>query len=743
MVYLVVSILGSLNIEGVMPSEPTRSPNVVIVVLDDAGYSDIGCFGSEISTPNIDRLAAEGLRFANFHASPLCSPTRASLLTGRNAHTVGMGFLTDVDTGLSHSRGIPNPQAAMLSEILGEEGYATFAVGKWHLAPLGQASQAGPFHAWPLGRGFDRFYGFLGGLTDQYDPELVSDNTHVNVPREPGYHLSRDLADRAVSFIRDHVAVSPERPFFLYFCLGAVHAPHQVDRAYSDQYVSVFEKGWDRTRQDRLSRQIDFGLLPHGTQLTERPPEVRAWADLSAVEQRHAVQLQAAYAGFLQHADEQIGRVIGFLEDISALEDTIVVLLSDNGAAGEGGQYGSINVNRAYRGQPTDPAEELEELRSLEEGPSGHYPTGWAMAGNTPFRRYKFFVDAGGVNVPLIIRCPELISDPGSIRQQFGHVIDVVPTVLDLVNVPARPELRGTPQIPIHGASLKQVLEDPDARSPRESQFYELFGHRAIWHEDWRAVGFHRAGDDYASDSWQLFNLKEDASEAIDLALERPDRLRQLQDKWWEEAGRYGALPLDERSFAERFDMLTPEWPAQRTRFVYYQGQSVIPRWCYPSPVDADFSIDAEIDGTIADLNGALVSVGNARGGYILWLRSGRPAFEYSHFGDRRRMEAEHPLPNAPTIVTFRFASTGGGLGVGHLLVDGISVATLQFDVPFRENTTEGMRIGEAARPYVAKRVATDESLDLPPGALTRVVFRISPKAQPSLPADTPILPPQ
>lgn len=722
------------------------APNVVLVILDDAGYSDLGCFGSEIATPNIDQLAAEGLRYANFHATPLCSPTRAALLTGCNNHSVGMGFLSDVDTGHPHSRGTLSPDAVTLAEMLRARGYSTFAVGKWHLAPLGHTSAAGPFDAWPLGRGFERFYGFLGGLTDQFEPELVADNGYIDPPRRPGYHLSEDLVDHAIGFVRDQAAVVPEKPFFLSLALGAVHAPHQVDRAYSEKYLQVFEKGWDRTREDRLARQIAMGVLPSGTRLTERNDAVRPWGDLSPAERQHAVALQAAYAGFLEHADAQVGRLVAFIRDIGQLDDTIVLVLSDNGAEGGGGAHGSVNVNRAYHGRPVDPVDELDELDELDRAgvrTNSIYPMGWAMAANTPFRRYKAFVDGGGVNVPFIVRWPEAIRDAGAVRHQFGHVIDVVPTILDLVGIDRQAVLESRPRSALHGASLRPTFGDAAAGDPRDTQYYELFGHRAIWHRGWRAVGFHRPGTPYGTDEWQLFDVTEDVSESNDLAAAYPDKLRKLQDLWWVEAGRYGVLPLDDRPFRTRFSIVSPDSPAQRRRFVYYAGQSVLPRYCHALPGGAGFTIRADIAAPEVPLTGAIVSLGNGRGGYILFLHDGRPVFEYSYFGRRLRLTADRTLPAGPSVVGFEFTAAAGGLGRGELHVDGRPAGSLAFDVPFGSFSTEGLRVGRAARPYVTALVSDDVDLGLPPGVLRRVVFELEASPPLEIVSDLEQLPPQ
>lgn len=417
---------------------PGRTTNVLQVIFDDTGWSDFGCFGSDIETPFIDGLAAGGLRYTNFHVTPLCSPTRASLLTGRNHHRVGMRFLADIDTGFPNSRGRVDPQLPMVPAQLQQSGYGTYLIGKWHLAPQHEITPAGPFRHWPLARGFDRFFGFLDGCTDQFSPELFEDN-HFCRHGMKADHLNTELADRAMQMLADHALYRPHDPFYLTMAPGATHAPLQAPRALIDKYVPIFESGWDVARERRLARQIAEGLVPAGTMLTPRNPGVRAWDALSADEKRLYVRQQAAFAAFLEHTDREIGRILDHLEKLGMREDTLVLVMADNGASREGGINGAVDINGPYSGRPETLEAQLARIEDIG-GPDGpaHYPEGWAMAGNTPFRRYKQSVDLGGVRSPLVVNWPRGIFDLGGVRAQFAHAIDIAATVMDVAGVYSR-----------------------------------------------------------------------------------------------------------------------------------------------------------------------------------------------------------------------------------------------------------------------------------------------------------------
>ncbi len=517
------------------------SPNFIYIVLDDTGFSDLGCYGSEIATPNMDALASGGLLYNNFHCKAICSPTRAALLTGRNSHAVGMKELAGEDQGYPHSRGRITPAAATVAQILRANGYSTLGVGKWHLVPRSDMSAAGARAHWPLQKGFDRWYGFLSGWTDQYRPDLVEDNHAVERPNRPGYHFSEDIVDKSIKMLDDHVAADPKKPFFLYLAFGATHAPIQVPKRYIDKYVSAFAKGWDRIREERYKRQLELGVIPPGTKLPPRNPGDPAWDDLSSEERAVFTRFMAAYAGFLEHTDEQIGRVVEFLKRRKLFENTVIFLLSDNGGAPEAGTKGGFA--RPYGDRTTIPEmhQRLDELGTEKTQPLYQRP--WAMASNTPFKFYKLWPYGGGVRTPFIVSWPGGIQKTGR-RRQFVDVIDITPTVLDIAGLEAPPVFDGVCQMPLQGKSIRATFNNPDAPNPRDTQYFELWGSRAIWHNGWAAIAIHTPGADFDHDRWELYHVETDFSESVDLAARHPEKLEQMKKLWWTEAAKNGALPL-------------------------------------------------------------------------------------------------------------------------------------------------------------------------------------------------------
>jgi arylsulfatase len=478
------------------PAAPDGSPNVVLIVLDDVGYAQLGCYGSDIATPVLDGLAAGGVRLSNFHTTSLCSPTRACLLTGRNHHRSGMGRVADLAIGYPGYWGKPPRRNGYLSEILRAAGYATYAVGKWHLSPEDETNMAASRATWPLARGFDRWYGFHSGETHQFVPALCHDNHSVRPPASmrDGYHLTEDLADHAITFLADLRAVEADRPFFLYFATGACHSPHQPPARWRERYLGHFDLGWDAWREQAYRRQLTAGLFPASTRMSERPSWVPAWDKLDRRQQAVAARFMECFAGFLSHADEQIGRVLGFLAELGEQDNTIVVAVSDNGASAEGGAEGSINDVRLVNLDPA-PAEEMFARLGEIGGPLTHnnYPWGWTMAGNTPFRRWKREVHEGGIADPCIVSWPRGSIARGATRGQFTHAIDVLPTVLELAGLAAPPVIDGIEQAAIDGVSFAYLLARDSHAAPERhrTQYFEMFGSRAIYHEGWKAVAFH------------------------------------------------------------------------------------------------------------------------------------------------------------------------------------------------------------------------------------------------------------
>ena len=662
------------------PHPGPDAPNVVIVLLDDTGFAQFGCYGSDIDTPHVDALAAGGLQFTNFHVTPLCSPTRASLLTGRSQHAVGMRSVSNHRTGFPHQLGHITNHAATLAEVLGEQGYATFCCGKWHLAPTEDISAAGPFEQWPLGRGFDRFYGFLEGETDQFHPELVVDNHHIDPPGGPdeGYHLSEDLVDQLLRMISDSKGVRPDRPFFAYLPFGATHAPHQAPQAYLDKYRGRFDEGWDVVRQRWYERQLAQGVIPEGTQLAPRNPGVKPWAELPDSHRRFACRLQEAFAAFLDHTDDQIGRLVDGLRRMGQLDNTILIVLADNGASQEGGPFGVMHEMKYFNGIVDDPDDVMDRLDDIG-GPNSHtnYPWGWAQCGNSPFKWYKQNTHEGGVHVPLVMHWPAGIAGDqrGTRRDQFVNVSDVAPTVYDLLGIAAPDVFRGYAQLPVTGNSFAPVLADAGAPATNTLQYFEQSGSRALVVEQdgvcWKAVTRHIKGESFDDDRWELYELSSDRSECNDLAEAQPDKLDELIGLWWAEAERHGVLPLDDRMielFVARRDDHSPH-PTNR-RYRYRPPMSPIPSAASASPSGRSWELTAQVSRG-ADDAGVLWATGNANSGMSVFVQNGRLVVDYNSFGEHTVVESELEVPAGDCVLTARVQRTSRTEGVIELAIDG------------------------------------------------------------------------
>lgn len=691
-----------------------KAPNVLLVIFDDTGWSDFGCFGSEISTPTIDKLAAEGLRYNNFHVTPLCSPTRACVLTGRNHHAIGMRFLADVDTGFPNSRGRIRADVPTMPDMLQKEGFSTYLVGKWHLTPRHEITPAGPYKDWPLARGFDKFYGFLEGVADHYAPELIQDNQPVAPPTKQDYHLSVDLVDRALAFVQDHATYTAERPFFLQLAFGATHAPFQAPREVILPYVKTFEKGWDQTRADRLQRQRTAGLVPSDTELTERNPGVEAWSDLSDDAKLLYTHLQAAFAGFLEHADAQLGRLIQGLETLGLREDTVVIVMSDNGASREGGQHGAVDINGPYSGHRLGVAEQLASLHLIggPEGPA-HYPEGWAMVGNTPFRRYKQFVDLGGVRSPMVVSWPKGIAASGEIRNQFVHAVDIAPTILSLIGAEDRPDF--------DGKSFCPTFAQAHAPSPRQTQYWETLGHRAIWHDGWKAVTEHHAGIPFDQDTWRLYNTKEDFAEAQDIAQQHPEKLAELLALWWQEAKAHDVLPLDERGLVQLITLDTPLGMYNRQRLVLRPGQAAVPFATRMTGSDRSMQAIAHLRDHHSDHEGVLLASGSAIGGYSFYVQGGYLHFEHLCLGNRVICRADRPNVAGNISVGFRLVRGAVRSAVLELLHENDVVGSV--DIPHTSGHLSFFGLAAGSDPISQVSTAYQGEFAFPPESLDRVVI--------------------
>jgi arylsulfatase len=671
---------------------PDGAPNVLLVVLDDVGFAQLGCYGSDVATPVIDGLAAAGLRYRNFHTTAMCSPTRACLLTGRNHHTCAMGGIADLAMGFPGYNGRIPRSCGFVSEVLRRRGWATFAVGKWHLAPADETHAAASRERWPLGQGFERFYGFLGGETNQFFPDLVVDNTPIGFTPPDGYHLTEDLIDRAIGMVNDLRVADPTKPFFLYLALGACHAPHQAPRPWIDRYGGRFDDGWDAWRARTHARQLEAGIVPPGTSLSPRPSWVQDWATLPAAERRAYARMMEVYAGFLSHTDHHLGRLLDLLAATGELDRTLVVLLSDNGASAEGGPHGTFNENFLFNGLPHDVERTMALLDELG-GPTtyGHYPWGWALAGNTPFRRWKRETHEGGIGDPLIVRWPG-VRDPGAIRPQYVHAIDVAATILDVTGSEMPATLNGVAQEPLAGRSFAGSLAHPAAPEHRDTQYYEQFACRALYHRGWKAVAFHalfpyeptdNPSAHPSEDRWELYHVAEDPSECHDLAAAHPEKLRELQALWFREAERYGALPLQAiRIFGHGRPPTVP--PSDRV--VLRPGAAALPEELAPSLKLRPHTIVARLEMPAGGAEGVLVAQGGRFGGFSLYVQGGRAHYTYNFAGLDETTVSSPALVPGRHVVGVELAPTRG-LGMhAALLVDGTIVVEVDLPrtAPFR-----------------------------------------------------------
>ncbi len=658
------------------PAAPAGAPNVVYIVLDDVGFSALDCYGGPIATPNIDRIARAGVRYTQWHTTALCSPTRSCLLTGRNHTRNSMACITEAAVGFPNASGTIPPENGMVSEIVGERGWNTYHVGKWHLCPEAECNVASPRRNWPTGRGFERFYGFLGAETNQWYPDLVYDNHPVDQPSSPddGYHLTDDLTDKALGFIKDAKTIAPDKPFFLYCAPGACHAPHHVPKEWIDRFRGKFDMGYEAIREQTLARQKELGIVPRDTELppvnpigtpqTHTDPGkpmpdldiTRPWASLSTDEKRLFCRMAEVYAGFLAHADHHIGRLLDYLDESGQRDNTLVILVSDNGASGEGGPNGSVNENKIANGIPDDIAENLAKIGDLG-GPMtyNHYPTGWAMAFNTPFKMWKRYEFNGGTADPCIMSWPEGMKARGEIRHHYHHAVDVVPTILDVLGLSAPEEIKGHAQTPFDGVSMRYSFDDASGLSHRATQFYSMLGSRSIWHDGWKAVTTHvscAGWGDFGNDTWELYHTDADRSECHNLADREPARLRDLINLWYAEAGANGAFPLDDRSPVEIFTTPRPMLTEPRNRYTYFPGGAEVPEAQAVNIRNRSYGIGAHVDIGSPGSAGVLFAHGSRFGGHSLYLKDGRLRYVYNFVGSlEQRIVASEDVPTGENLI--------------------------------------------------------------------------------------------
>jgi len=670
---------------------PAGAPNVLIVLIDDMGFGQSSAFGGPVHMPNAEALAAQGLRYNHFHTTALCSPTRAALLSGRNHHMNNMGSITETATAFPGQTGQRPDAVAPVAEMLRLNGYSTGAFGKSHETAAWEVSPSGPTDRWPTRSGFDKFYGFMGGETNQWAPLLYDGMNQIEPPHDPDYHFMTDMTNQALGWVRYQKALTPDKPFFVYFAPGATHAPHHVPQEWIDKYKGKFDQGWDKVREETLARQIALGVVPAGTVLAPKPDAIKDWTALSADERKLYARQMEVFAGFGEYADSEVGRLIDGIRDLGQLDNTLVIYcLGDNGASAEGGMNGLFNEMTYFNGQHETVEDILKHYDELG-GPTtyGHYAAGWAVAGGAPFEWTKQIASSyGGTRNGLVVHWPAGIKAKGELRTQWHHVIDVAPTLLEVAGLPQPQSVNGTEQAPIEGVSMAYSFDDAAAPDRHKTQYFEIFGNRAIYHDGWLAGTVHRAGWEFhprhplADDVWELYDTRHDFSLAHDLAAQQPDRLKEMQALFMSEAIKYSVLPIDDRTL-ERFNAEAvgrPDLMAGRTSLTVYQGMTGMSENVFINTKNKSHTITAVIDVPVGGADGVIFAQGGHFGGYSLYVHEGKPCFTYNYLGlESTTLSGSAPLPAGRVTVSYEFTFAGGAPGSGgtnSLLVDGKSVAT-------------------------------------------------------------------
>jgi len=692
---------------------PEGAPNVLLIMTDDVGYGASSTFGGPVPTPTMDRLARDGLRYTQFHTTALCSPTRAALLSGRNHHSAATGIIMELATGFPGYNSLMPKSAGTFAEVLKQNGYNTAWYGKNHNVPDWQSSQAGPFDLWPTGLGFEYFYGFIGGDTNQWAPAIFEGTKPIEPPHDQkDYFFDTDMADHTISRIRMLNSVAPQKPWLTYYVPGTAHAPHHAPKDWIAKFKGQFDQGWDKVREETFARQIGLGVIPAGTQLTERPAGIPAWDSLDADHKKVAARMMEVYAAALAHADYQMGRILEAIEETGDLDNTLVIYIQgDNGASAEGSAQGLLNELSVFNAIPEDFKEVLRRMDELG-GPTtfNHYPIGWAHAMDTPFQWTKQVASHfGGTRNGLVISWPARIKDKGGIRTQFHHVIDIAPTILEAVGLQAPDSINGVKQKPVEGVSMVYTFDDASAPSLHKTQYFEMFANRGIYHDGWVAattppiepwVSIAKAIDidDY---QWELYHVAEDFSQAVNLADKEPAKLKELQDLFWKEAEKHKVLPID-NSRVERFDVsLRPSLTRGRTKFTYYPGTLRIPEGSAPDLKNKSYRITAEVEIPARGADGLLATHGGRFAGWGLYLLRGKPVFHYNLAGvEHYQVAGQRALTPGKHTIQVDFKYDGGGPGKGGaatLSVDGTPVADSRFErtLGFRLSLDETLDFGE------------------------------------------------
>ena len=691
---------------------PEGAPNILLILLDDAGFGEFSTFGGGIPSPTMDSLAKDGLRYNHFHTTSLCSPTRAALITGRNHHSAAFAGITEIATGYDGYTCILPKSCGTIGEVLSQNGYMTAWIGKNHNTPPWDTSAAGPFDRWANGLGFDYFYGYNAGDMNHWNPILFENRDLVPASTDPKYHLTTDIADHAISWVRQRKSIAPDKPYFLYVATGATHAPHHAPKEWIDKFKGKFDEGWDKYREQTLERQKKLGVVPKDTKLTTRSKGLPAWSSLNADQKRLYARMMEVFAGYGAQCDYEMGRVVDACKQLPDADNTIIIYIAgDNGSSAEGGLDGSLCENMFFNGF----AEKWEDnIKAIDElgGPKhfNHFPAAWAHAMNAPFQWTKQVASHfGGTRNPMIITWPDGIKDKGGLRDQFIHTIDIVPTLYEICGVTAPAELNGSVQKPIEGVSFAFTFTDAKAESKRRTQYFELGCNRGLYHDGWMAsspsfVPWDPNRPEWDPDKapWELYNIEEDFSQANDLAKKYPEKLRQLQDMWWVEAAKYNVLPLDWRA-TERFNselMGRPSLTRGRTKMTYYPGTIGLPDAASPPMLNKSWTITAEIEVPEGKAEGMIVTHGGLEGGYGLYLRDGKPTFVYNFLGaERPTVIAKDPLPKGKTTLVVDFKYDGGGIGKGgdiKITANGKKVAEgrLKRTIPAQFSLGEGLDIG-------------------------------------------------
>ncbi len=669
---------------------PVDAPNVVIVLIDDIGFGGPSAFGGPIHTPTLEQLAKSGISFNNFHTTALCSPTRNALKTGRNHHTTNTGSIMETATAFPGNTGqVPN-SVAPLAEMLRLNGYSTAAFGKWHETAAWETSVSGPFDRWPTHQGFDKFYGFIGGETDQWYPLIYDGVKKIDPPKMENYHFTVDMTNQAINWVKAQQSMTPDKPFFVYYATGAVHAPHHVPKEWADKYKGQFDKGWDQVRTETVERQKKLGVIPADTKLADRPKDIKAWEELPADQRRLFARQAEVFAGFLEQTDHEIGRFKKAIEDIGEMDNTLFIYIAgDNGTSAEGGFVGMYNEMTYFNGVE-EKVEDLIPLIDKWGGPETfpHMAAGWAIAFDAPFAWTKQVAsDFGGTRNGMVIHWPNGIREKGGLRSQFSHVIDIAPTILEAARLPEPKSVNGTPQTPIEGTSLLYAFNDAKAPERHKTQYFEMFGNRAIYSEGWFARTLHRAPwnvsdlKPLSSDVWDLYDVRSDFSLTENLASKNPAKLEELQALFMKEAEKYHVLPIDDRTIERTNAQLAgrPDVLGDRKSMTLYEGMEGMLENTFMNIKNRSSKITAEIDVPAGGANGAILSQGGRFGGWSLYMADGKPAYVYNFLGlERYTVEASQPLPSGPATVAMDFTYDGGGRGKGGtavLLVNGKQVA--------------------------------------------------------------------